>query len=316
MDNQEILKRFDVLYNNIMSNQAPGLSAYEKSVFWNKATIEVLKNHLNPKSNKYAEGYDGSPKRQIDFSDITKIQKFYFPLERSTDTFSQNGWRYLNQDEPLDSKLYIINESLDVLDGDVDAFKLSATVLMQDQEVNFDFNGDGRVNSTDSTLLINYMMEFTNQKVKEQLRSKIEEQLGYAIMHDITSGKIIFDSEYTMESIVEELGVKTKLLTVVPINNVEYDTLMSRPYKYPPKSQVWRLFTDGEPEFIIHPGELPIRYTIRYVKYPEEVDLTSDTGSEVPEILHDEILQRAVELAKNAWEGNVETHKAFGERSE
>lgn len=72
MDNQEILKRFDVLYNNIMSNQAPGLSAYEKSVFWNKATIEVLKNHLNPKSNKYAEGYDGSPKRQIDFSDITE----------------------------------------------------------------------------------------------------------------------------------------------------------------------------------------------------------------------------------------------------
>ena len=29
-----------------------------------------------------------------------------------------------------------------------------------------------------------------------------------------------------------------------------------------------------------------------------------------------EVMQRAVELAKNSWEGTVETTKAFGERSE
>jgi hypothetical protein len=63
ISNQEILNRFDVLYNNIMSNQAPGLDAYEKSVFWNKATLEILKNHFNPKGNRYAEGFDGSAKR-------------------------------------------------------------------------------------------------------------------------------------------------------------------------------------------------------------------------------------------------------------
>ena len=61
--NQEILNRFDVLYNNIMSNQAPSLDDYEKSVFWNKAQLEVLKNHLNPKGNKYGEGFDHSSKR-------------------------------------------------------------------------------------------------------------------------------------------------------------------------------------------------------------------------------------------------------------
>lgn len=34
---QEFSDEFDVLYNNITSNQAPGLNEYEKSVFLTKA---------------------------------------------------------------------------------------------------------------------------------------------------------------------------------------------------------------------------------------------------------------------------------------
>ena len=33
MTNPELENEFDILYNNITSNQAPGLDAYEKSVF-------------------------------------------------------------------------------------------------------------------------------------------------------------------------------------------------------------------------------------------------------------------------------------------
>jgi hypothetical protein len=33
MTNQEFINEFDILYNNIMSNQAPGLDEYEKSVY-------------------------------------------------------------------------------------------------------------------------------------------------------------------------------------------------------------------------------------------------------------------------------------------
>lgn len=74
ISNQEIINRFDVLYNNTMSNQAPSLDAYEMSVFFNKAQLEVLKNHLNPKGNKYGEGFDGSSKRQIDFSTLVTVE--------------------------------------------------------------------------------------------------------------------------------------------------------------------------------------------------------------------------------------------------
>lgn len=74
MTNQEFSNEFDVLYNNIMSNQAPGLDEYEKSVFLTKAQDEIIKNYFNPKGNKYQEGFDGNEKRQIDFSMIMKSE--------------------------------------------------------------------------------------------------------------------------------------------------------------------------------------------------------------------------------------------------
>ena len=50
---QEFSNEFDDLYNNVMSNSAPGLDEYEKSVFLTKAQDEVIKNYFNPKGNKY-----------------------------------------------------------------------------------------------------------------------------------------------------------------------------------------------------------------------------------------------------------------------
>ena len=75
MTASEMKQEFDVLYNNIMSNAAPGLDDYEISVFLTRAQEELLKAYFNPKGNKYAEGFDFSPKRQVDFSNIivTKI---------------------------------------------------------------------------------------------------------------------------------------------------------------------------------------------------------------------------------------------------
>ena len=54
----EISREFDILYNNIMSNQAPGLDEYEKSVLLTKSQDEILKNYFNPSSNTLKEGFD------------------------------------------------------------------------------------------------------------------------------------------------------------------------------------------------------------------------------------------------------------------
>lgn len=72
MTNQEFSNEFDVLYNNITSNQAPGLDEYEKSVFLTKAEDEILRSYFDPRLNKPQEGFDGNEVRQIDFSNLIK----------------------------------------------------------------------------------------------------------------------------------------------------------------------------------------------------------------------------------------------------
>ena len=70
MSIREFSDQFDVLYNNITSNQAPGLTEYEKSVFLTKAQDEIIKNYFtaNSKGNNIQQGFDDSAKRQADFS--------------------------------------------------------------------------------------------------------------------------------------------------------------------------------------------------------------------------------------------------------
>ena len=76
MTNLELSNEFDVLYNNITSNQAPGLDEYEKSVFLTKAQDEIVKSYFNPRLNKPQEGFDGNEKRQIDFSMIMRTKSY------------------------------------------------------------------------------------------------------------------------------------------------------------------------------------------------------------------------------------------------
>jgi hypothetical protein len=59
-----------VLYNQVNSNQTANIDEYEKSVFLTKAEHEFVKAYFDPRSNKLVEGFDGSEKRQYDFSTL------------------------------------------------------------------------------------------------------------------------------------------------------------------------------------------------------------------------------------------------------
>lgn len=50
MNIQEFSREFDILYNNIMSNQAPGLNEYEKSVFLTQAQEQLIREIYSGKS--------------------------------------------------------------------------------------------------------------------------------------------------------------------------------------------------------------------------------------------------------------------------
>ena len=243
MSVEEMDNMFDVLYNNITSNQAPGLNAYEKSVFLTKGQDEILKNYFNPKSkgNTTQDGFDENAKRQVDFSMLTSVETkssgFENPLFDTRENTKSVG---------LPSKLmFAINEVVEV-------------------------------------------------------------------MRD----------------------TKKVILQVIPIKFDEYSRLMCKPYKRPLKYQAWRLTnnnTSNKADIVIGPSDILTKYTIRYVRRPNPIIVSNLDGltiegkstaseCELDPILHEEILQRAVELAKVAWtntgQDNMQAVMQAGQRSE
>lgn len=148
---------------------------------------------------------------------------------------------------------------------------------------------------------------------------------------------------------------------VVPISYDTYLTLMSKPYKFPAKKQVWRLqnTNQGNPICeLISAYPFSSMYVLRYVRRPRPIildDFSSDnlsiqglTGhysgddedttcdqskwrvisgnsnyilsydqaSELDPQMHEAIVQKAVELAKAAISGDVNSHVAVGSFSE
>ena len=124
---------------------------------------------------------------------------------------------------------------------------------------------------------------------------------------------------------------ETVRLTIVPINYTEYSRLMSKPYKRPLKWQAWRLLINDEAtkkaEIIVGPNDTLTTYHIRYIKRPQAIILSDLEGvtldnkataqeCELDPILHQEILQRAVELAKICYSGTANDTIQAGQRSE
>jgi hypothetical protein len=135
-------------------------------------------------------------------------------------------------------------------------------------------------------------------------------------------------------------------LVVKPLRFDEYDRLMSKPFKRPLKHQAWRLINSGTVsngeyvkcvEIITTPeyDNKSLTYTLRYLRRPLPIivgdidDLkiggytynqVKNVGCELDPILHEDILQRAVELAKIAWtstgQDNAQMVIQAGQRSE
>lgn len=67
----EFENEFNIQYDSIASMDAPGLDAYEISVFLTRAQLELVKEHFGDK-NKYQESFEGSSKRRADLKELVK----------------------------------------------------------------------------------------------------------------------------------------------------------------------------------------------------------------------------------------------------
>lgn len=97
MTTTEMSNEFDILYNQVNSNQAPGVDEFEKSVFLTKAQNQVILAKFDPRGNKFQAGFninDLGQLRQYDFSTLienTELDKItsqqYSPYDPRAITF-------------------------------------------------------------------------------------------------------------------------------------------------------------------------------------------------------------------------------------
>lgn len=81
MTNQEFSNEFDILYNNIASNQAPGLDEYEKSVFLTNAQEELVLELFSGK-NPLGDSFEKTEEVRQYLRDIVKTKE----LQKVEDT--------------------------------------------------------------------------------------------------------------------------------------------------------------------------------------------------------------------------------------
>ena len=237
MSVEEMDNMFDVLYNNITSNQAPGLNAYEKSVFLTKGQDETIKNYFNPKSkgNNTQEGFDGSVKRQVDFSMLTTVA-----------TTSATSYTYSLVTGKTDK------------DGKPVYSRTETTVPKSTYSYTVAYDNEGNVLKDDNDNILYIRNEGTDVSgfgtplfdMRENTKSiTLPSKLMYAIneMAEVTRNN------------------KKILLQVVPVKFDEYSRLMCKPYKRPLKYQAWRLINNdvvNKADIVVGPSDILTKYII------------------------------------------------------
>lgn len=281
MTTTEFSNQFDLLYNNISSNQAPGLNEYEKSVFLTKAQDEIVKNYFQAESNgnTVKKGFDDSAIRQMDFSDLIMSKTL-----EEVDEVPDVDPRALVYKIPKNDRVYIIiNESL---------------YLMVQQRGNFYTKGLRQV------VPIKYTeyMRLMSKPFKEPLKN-----MAWRIITKGREGDADIDNSTGDPTTVDKANVSLKVEIITTSadkrlynndgNTIKYNIR----YVRKPRPIILTDLTDSFGENISIDG------------YQKAMTC------ELNESTHEAILQRAVELAKIAWAGNAneaQLEVEVGKRSE
>lgn len=340
MTNEEFSNEFDVLYNSITSSQAPGLDEYEKSVFLTKAQDEVIKSYFNPKLNKSQEGFDGNEKRQIDFSMIMRSciytlgEASFYIMEEFMDIFKPE---YTSAVEDVPNQVPELEKDTKIIISFNDLKSYIHVVTVQGRQYPlirkevYDIlpKSGFTISATEADITMpgNAIRKGTLLTAKNSYYQGIFDNRFNTKSIIIPNDIMMFINEY----VEVERDSSTSRLVVLPINYIEYSRLMSKPYKRPLKNQAWRILDNStgynKAEIVIGPNDTLSKYAIRYIKKPNAIILCNLEGvtlddksekqdCELDPILHSEVLQRAVELAKAAYTGNLGDQITLGQASQ
>lgn len=301
----ELSNQFDLLYNNITSNQAPGLNEYEKSVFLTKAQDEIVKNYFeaNSQGNTLKKGFDDTILRQMDFSDLMSSKEYPNGIIGE----SMIDPRAIVYDIPKNDNIYIvINESLHLVDD------------------------NGTVKGIRQIVPLSYL-EYSRLMLKP-FKQPIKNQAWRLI----TSGRRgeLDATQNPQEDNGSTIRTRVEIITTnADLNRYTGNIVIDLPEK---NEDIGLDDIQKDIEINIkEPTVTNIRYVLRYVRKPRPIILidlddaygeslsingmTRQSPCELNEIVQEAILQRAVELAKIAYGGdvtNTQLEMEAGKRSE
>ena len=334
MTNEEFNNEFDVLYNSITSNQAPGLDEYEKSVFLTKAQDEIILQYFNPKGNKFQEGFDSTRKRQVDFKNL--LRTIRFTQEYRLDKYTKNLEKFDNRSIVFpvpDDVLLFINESLTTSTGEI---KIVMPISMDEYTIFMGKPFQYPPKKFVWRLLNNYSYQYS-----PSIEIRTTNNALVCTIYNTSDGKVlIFDywitgseggnitSDHIDNNIIKIRGTgSVELLknyleqfgarVVIQNTNlsVKVNTLI-----LPIEGQIV--------ELIGYNINTDLTYALRYIKRPDPIvidtlpeglsirGIRAKSSCQLDPIIHQEILQRAVELAKAVYQGNLDAQIAIGSNSQ
>ena len=292
MNRQEFSSEFDVLFNSITSNQAPGLNEYEKSLFLTKAQDELLKNYFLPQSNNKQAGFDGNQKRQMDFSKLMDVAQREKEAVDDTTLYRVDPRSYFYS-FPEDVFL-VINESIQLVakKNDVSSYQGIRQVIPLSYEE---------------------YMRYMSKPYKNPNKNQAWRLMTNTIA-STPSNKKDSNSEESDASSISNIGVEVILTNTDRkwVENTESGVTKKATYCI-------RYIRRPMPIILTDITDLGDDLTIGGCKGDEEF-YQDGTCCELDESLHEEILQRAIELAKASWtatgQDNTQVILQTGQRSE
>lgn len=148
-----------------------------------------------------------------------------------------------------------------------------------------------------------------NEEIRRELECLVEEYTT----KNINNNKIPISSlDYELWYIIYETA-KIKPYSTDVCKDVEKEVIVKpvthdvlwevkrNPFKGPNGNRVLRLLDGGYIELI---GENIISYTVRYIRKPNDIDITdvdNDNPCELPEMLHRRIIDTAVNISRQTW---------------
>lgn len=282
----EMKDYFDLLYNNSASNASAPLGVYEISLYLTKAQEELVKNKIQALGNKYQAGAEDSNKRDLDLGNLVTVKTLQKAANPTPLFDTRVGVIAFLNESAVVSPMKILNES-----------------------IIFD-----KMDDANNTLLSNYkVLEVVQISYKEYER-KLSTPYPYPLKNQ--AWKIHSNVELKSSELVPGTSPQTYIdKDCYPYEYIVSFSLMNDTTVMP-KLQV-RYIRKPNPIIV---GTLPYDYT-------GSNQLTIDgkttiSNCELDAIVHDEIVQRAVELAKGTYsyddngQAQMNNMVQLGQRSE